>query len=65
MADLPYDADKPLPKLGGLFTNGFHAALADGSAFWLKKDFDAAEMRHAITRNGQDIADLDKLRAEN
>jgi RNA polymerase sigma factor (sigma-70 family) len=61
--DLPYDAKKPLPKLGGLFPNGFYAVLADGSAHWLKKDFDVMEMRHAITRNGEDIADFDKLRA--
>jgi RNA polymerase sigma factor (sigma-70 family) len=63
-ADLPYDAEKPLPKLGGLFPNGFHAVLADGSAHWLKKDFDATEMRHAITRNAGDLADFDKLRAD-
>jgi hypothetical protein len=63
-ADLPYDAAKPLPKLGGLFEKGFHAALADGSTQWLKKDFEATQMRAAITRNGGEIADFDKLRAE-
>src|SRR4051812_45799756 len=29
--DLPYAADRPLPKLGGLFKDGFRVALADGS----------------------------------
>jgi hypothetical protein len=62
--DLLYDAKKPLPKLGGLFDNGFHAALADGSVSWLKKDFDAAEMRLAITRNDGMPVDFDKLQAK-
>lgn len=30
-ADLPYDAKKPLPKLGGLNLGGFHVGLMDGS----------------------------------
>jgi hypothetical protein len=29
--DIPYDAGKPLPKLGGLFSDGFHVALADAT----------------------------------
>jgi RNA polymerase sigma factor (sigma-70 family) len=63
-ADLLYDTKKPLPKLGGLFPNGFHAAIADGSVQWFKKKFDAAQMHSAITRNGGDIVDFDNLKAE-
>ncbi len=63
-ADLPYDSKKPLPKLGGLFDNGINAAFADGSAHWLKKDFDAKLMRVAITRNNGDLNDFDKLHGE-
>jgi hypothetical protein len=63
-ADLPYDATKPLPRLGGLFAKGFHVATADGSVSLFKKDFDVSMMRSAITRNGGEIVDLDKLRAE-
>jgi hypothetical protein len=59
--DLPYDAKKPLPKLGGLFDHGITAAFADGSAHWLKKDFDAATMRFAITRNGGEVLDPSKI----
>ena len=62
--DLPYDAKKPLPKLGGLFDHGFHAALADGSVHWFKKDFDVRTMRLAITRNDGFPLDLDKLKAD-
>jgi RNA polymerase sigma factor (sigma-70 family) len=63
-ADLPYDDKKPLPKLGGLFKEGFHSAWADGSVRWLRKDFDVPTMRVAITRNDGTIADFDKLNAE-
>src|SRR5262245_3422597 len=46
-ADLPFDTRKPLPRLGGLFPSGFHAALADGSVSLFKKDFDIPMMRRA------------------
>lgn len=64
-ADLPYDDKKPLPKLGGLFGKGINAAFVDGSAWWLKKDFDVPTMRLAIKRNDGFPADFNKLRAEN
>jgi hypothetical protein len=35
--DVPYDDKKPVPKLGGLFADGFHVALADGSVRFYKK----------------------------
>ncbi len=35
-ADLPYDPDKPLPRLGGLHPGGFNAAFCDGSVHFLK-----------------------------
>jgi hypothetical protein len=50
--DLPYRADKPLPKLGGLFADGFHAALADGSVRFIPKDTDEKTLRAVITHNG-------------
>src|SRR5262249_51204841 len=37
--DVEYRADKPVPKLGGLFEQGFHVAIADGDVcFFRKKD---------------------------
>jgi RNA polymerase sigma factor (sigma-70 family) len=63
-ADLSFDAKKPLPKLGGLFDHGFNAATADGASHWIKKDFDASILRQAITRNGGEVLDLDKLFAD-
>jgi hypothetical protein len=35
--DVPYDAGKPVPKLGGLFPDGFHVATADGAVRFYKK----------------------------
>jgi uncharacterized protein (TIGR03067 family)/prepilin-type processing-associated H-X9-DG protein len=60
-ADLPYDPQKDLPKLGGLFPNGFNVALCDGSVRWVNRGFDMRTFRLAITRNdGQEI-DIEKL----
>jgi RNA polymerase sigma factor (sigma-70 family) len=60
-ADLPYDAAKPLPGLGGLFPAGINAAFADGSVHWLRRNFDPEHMRRAITRSDGDIVDLQRL----
>jgi RNA polymerase sigma factor (sigma-70 family) len=53
--DLEYAADRPVPSLGGLFPQVFHAALADGSVVRLRKDFDERTMRFAITRDGGEV----------
>jgi RNA polymerase sigma factor (sigma-70 family) len=63
-ADLIYDPDKPLPKFGGMFRDVFHAAFADGSVHTLKLEFDEQTMRGAITRNGGEILELDKIHAD-
>jgi hypothetical protein len=55
-ADLAYDTWKPIPKLGGLFQGGFHAAVADGVAIFLRQDFDEQNMRKLINpRDGLPI----------
>jgi hypothetical protein len=51
--DLPYAAKQPLPEIGGVFTAGFTAALADGHVrFFLAKETNPATIRAFITRNG-------------
>jgi hypothetical protein len=48
-ADLPYDADRPLPGLGGIFHNGFQAVMADGSTGrFLPKNTPPADLRTMI-----------------
>jgi hypothetical protein len=53
--DLTYKAGGPLPKLGGRFTDGFHAAMADGHVQFFRHGTPAtteANLRALITRNG-------------
>jgi hypothetical protein len=50
-ADLPYDLNQALPKVGGLFKDGFHAALADGSVRWVRGTIGEQTLRAAITRD--------------
>lgn len=60
-AELIYDEKKPLPKLGGLFKGGFHAAFMDGSVRFLT-NIDERTLRALITRAGGEFIDYDKLR---
>ncbi len=60
--DVPFDPKKKeLPKLGGLFPDGFYVAWGDGSVSWVGRNFDPATMRLAITRNDGMAFDRDKL----
>src|SRR5262249_6556434 len=58
-ADIPYDPKKPLPKLGGMFKDGFHVTLADGSARFVKRGVSDTTMRAAITRDGGEVLGSD------
>lgn len=51
-ADLVYDANKPLPKLGGLFDDGFYVALGDASVRWISSKTTERTLRAAITPSG-------------
>jgi hypothetical protein len=51
--DLPFDAGKPLPKLGGAFPGqGFTAAFCDGSVRFFSANAKEATLKKYITRNG-------------
>jgi hypothetical protein len=60
--ELTYDPKKPLPKFGGLFKDGFHAAFADGVVRFIGKDADKDTLRAAITASGGEVIDLNKLK---
>jgi serine/threonine protein kinase len=60
--DLDYDPSKPLPKLGGLFLDGFTAAFADGSVRFIKRNVDEETIRALITRNGGEPVEWSKLK---
>jgi prepilin-type processing-associated H-X9-DG protein len=56
--DLPYSPDQPLPKLGGLFRDGFNVLMADGSVRRFPKDTNEKTIRAAITWNGEEVVNL-------
>jgi uncharacterized protein (TIGR03067 family) len=57
--DLPFDPKKKeLPKVGGLFPDGFHIALCDGSTRWVNGRPDPRVLRAAITRAGGEAINL-------
>jgi hypothetical protein len=56
--ELAYDPNKPLPKLDGLFPDGFYAAFADGKVRFIKNGTDEKLIRAWITRNGGEVAAL-------
>jgi Protein of unknown function (DUF1559) len=59
--DIPYDASKPLPKLGGQFDGDFYIALCDGSVqFVYSSDWNPDEFRMALTRAGGEIFQMEK-----
>ncbi|MDY3563187.1 DUF1559 domain-containing protein [Gemmata sp. JC673] len=60
-ADLPFDEQKPLPKLGGLFDGVFNVALCDGSVRRVRRKLDQNEFKKAITVAGGEIIDEKKL----
>jgi hypothetical protein len=57
--DLPFDPNKPLPKLGGHFPGGFNAALCDGSVRFLRDTISQETLKAAITRNGGEVLGSD------
>jgi RNA polymerase sigma factor (sigma-70 family) len=59
--ELPYDPDKPLPKLGGLFDGDFHILMADGSTRYAQKKYNEQVLRALITYNGGEVVDLKDL----
>jgi RNA polymerase sigma factor (sigma-70 family) len=61
--DLPYDPDKPLPRLGGAFPGIIHALFADGSVHTLRGDFDEKAMRAAVTYAGGEVFRMEGLEA--
>jgi len=48
--DVPFDPDKPLPKLGGFTTGGFHALLADVTVRFIPESMDENMLRAAIQK---------------
>ncbi|MFI5454264.1 MAG: DUF1559 domain-containing protein [Isosphaerales bacterium] len=59
--DVPFDKDKPLPKLGGEFGQGLHVLFADGSVMFLSKKIEEKTLRALITPRGSDAISRNQL----
>jgi hypothetical protein len=59
--DLPFDDKKPLPKLGGLFPDGFHVAMANGAVRFVPRDTPEKIVRAIITPAGGESVELPGL----
>ena len=53
--ELQYDPLAPLPALGGYYSSGYMAVLADGEVRMIQQSTSQATLRAAITRNGNDF----------
>jgi hypothetical protein len=51
--DLSYAPNGPMPKVGGLVGNGFHAVFADGSVRWIEADQQQIALRTLVHINGR------------
>jgi hypothetical protein len=60
-ADLPFEAGKPLPKIGGIFGNLANVARFDGSVVAISVKAPPQTLQAAITRNGGEAFDFDEL----
>lgn len=58
--DVLFDAQKPLPKLGGLFDGAFNVAMCDGSVRFVSKGIKEETLKKFITiAGGEVVADSD------
>jgi hypothetical protein len=51
--DLPYTPDGPMPKVGGLVGNGFHAVFADATVRWFEAEQQEIALRTLVPRDGR------------
>jgi hypothetical protein len=51
--DLSYVPDGPLPKVGGLVGNGFHALFADGDVRWIEAEQQKSALRTLFPLKGR------------
>ena len=59
--DISYDANKPLPKLGGFHPGGFNAAFADGAVRFISERVDQTVFRSLITGAGGEVISADRF----
>jgi hypothetical protein len=53
--DIPFDAAKKVPKLGGISKGGFQTLFADGSVRFISEMVEEKTLKAMITRNGGEV----------
>jgi hypothetical protein len=59
--ELAFDLGKPLPKLGGLFPEGFHVVMADGTVKFLDRKIAGPTLKAMITPAGGEVIDWERV----
>jgi hypothetical protein len=59
--DIPYDAAKPVPEIGGIFPGGFDGLFADGSVRFFKSAIREQTLRALFTRAGGEVLSTDQF----
>jgi hypothetical protein len=62
--DATVNSDEPLPKLGGVFEDGFHGLFGDGTVWFVPDAIDEPTLRALFTRRGGELVFVDKLHDE-
>lgn len=60
---LPFENGKPLPELGGLFADVFHAVYVNGDVHTLTKKYDVFTLSAAIVTNDGLVANFERIEA--
>jgi hypothetical protein len=60
-ADMPFDQNQPLPKLGGIFNGESFVLMCNASVLFLRKDPDEEQMKYLIMWNSTNVVDMNKL----
>jgi hypothetical protein len=60
---LPFENGKPLPELGGLFADVFHAVYVNGDVHTLTKKYDKFTLSAAIVANDGLVANFERIEA--
>jgi hypothetical protein len=59
--DIVFDQEKPVPKLGRQFRDGFHVEFVDGAVFFLGNKSNLEALRPLITSNDGEVVDRNNL----
>ena len=59
--DIPFDAERELPKLGGYAPEGFSVAITDGSVRFFPASIEPTVLKALFTANGGEVVDPNQI----